>query len=133
MKKDLFCLLVDDDPDDHDIFLMAIKKLPAPIEFDWATNGREAIEKLNSYGERLPDFIFLDLNMHIMNGIECLFEIKKIPRVSEIPVIIYSTTLNERIIYETLQLGAFDHIEKPKNLKLLEKYLFRIFQIEEMA
>lgn len=133
MKKKLFCLLIDDDPDDRDIFSMAISRLPLPVKLDWAGNGLEALQKLNSYAGVLPDFIFLDLNMHIMNGKECLAEIKKISKVSEIPVIIYSTTLNEQIIYDTLQLGAFDHIEKPTNLDTLNKYLCRIFQMGEMV
>ncbi len=133
MKKNLLCLLIDDDPDDRDIFLMSISQLPIAIELDYAVNGREGLKKLNSYGDMLPDFIFLDLNMHIMNGKECLQEIKNTAKLAEIPVIIYSTTLNEQIVYETLEMGAFDHIEKPSNLKTLDKYLHRIFQIQEVA
>lgn len=133
MKKKLFCLLIDDDPDDRDIFLMAIRDLGIPYDFDYASNGTKGIQKLKSYTNKLPDYIFLDLNMHHMNGKECLVEIKKIPPVSEIPVIIYSSTLNEDIIYETLQLGAFDHIQKPNDLNALGNYLKRIFQIKEMV
>src|SRR6218665_378281 len=133
MKKELFCLLIDDDPDDRDIFAMAVEKLPVRVKLDYAVHGIEGLTKLKSYGDQLPDFIFLDLNMHIMNGKECLSHIKRIAKVSEVPVIIYSTTLNEGIIYETLELGAFDHIEKPTQLSTLEKYLKRIFQVGEMA
>ncbi|HOZ87046.1 MAG TPA: response regulator, partial [Bacteroidia bacterium] len=77
-----------------------------------------------------PDYIFLDLNMQVMNGKECLTEIKKIPEISEIPVIIYSTSLNEKTVYETLLLGAFDHIEKPTRTIELDEYLRRVLQIE---
>lgn len=130
MKQTLFCLLIDDDEDDRDIFLMALKRVDSSIELDYAVNGAEGIKRLKSYRSRLPDYIFLDLNMQIMNGKECLTEIKKIPDICEIPVIIYSTTLNEKIIYETLLLGAFDHIEKPSKMEMLDRYLRRIFQIE---
>jgi CheY-like chemotaxis protein len=130
MKKDLFCLLIDDDADDHAIFQMSINRLDAGIRVDHAMSGIEAVEMLKSYKVgKLPDFIFLDLNMHIMTGIECLTELKTIPDISEIPVIIFSTTLNEKIIYTTLQLGAFDHIEKPNKAEDLDNYLNRIFQV----
>lgn len=129
MRDNLFCLLIDDDAEDRDIFLMALNRLDASIELDYAVNGQEGIKRLKSYRSRLPDYIFLDLNMQVMNGRECLVEIKKIPEICEIPVIIYSTTLNEKIIYETLQLGAFDHIEKPTRMADLDIYLKRVFQI----
>ena len=129
MKHTLFCLLIDDDEDDRDIFLMAVNRVDKSIELDYAINGKEAIKRLKSYRSKLPNYIFLDLNMQIMNGKECLTEIKKLPDISEIPVIIYSTTLNEKIIYETLQLGAFDHIEKPPKMEVLDHYLRRLFQI----
>lgn len=133
MKKKLFCLLIDDDADDHEIFQMSINRIDPSIRVDHASGGREAIELLKSYTDGFPDFIFLDLNMHIMNGVECLTELKKQPHISEIPVIIYSTTLNEQIKYHTLELGAFDHIEKPNQPADLDFYLRRIFQVEELA
>lgn len=130
MKHTLFCLLIDDDEDDRETFLQAIKQVDASIELDYATNGLDGLKRLKSYRGKLPDYIFLDLNMHIMNGMECLKEIKKLPEICEIPVIIYSTTLNEKIIYETLLLGAFDHIQKPSNIENLDPYLRRIFQVD---
>lgn len=130
MKQNLFCLLIDDDADDRDIFLMGLKRVDPTIELDYAVDGAEGIKRLKSYRSSLPDYIFLDLNMQVMNGKECLKAIKNIPELAEIPVIIYSTTLNEKIVYETLQCGAFDHIEKPAKIEMLEKYLKRIFQIK---
>jgi CheY-like chemotaxis protein len=126
MKKDIFCFLIDDDADDRDIFLMALGEIDADIRFDYAINGKEGIEKLKNKKEDLPDFIFLDLNMQVMDGRECLRELKKIATVADIPVIIYSTTLNENIIYETLNMGAFDHIEKPTKIGVLKDYLKRV-------
>jgi len=128
MKKDVFCFLIDDDADDRDIFLMALGEIDKQIKFDYAVNGRDGIDKLKSKMNRLPDFIFLDLNMQVMDGRECLTELKKIARVADIPVIIYSTTLNEKVIYDTLRLGAFDHIEKPTQINMLKQYLNRIIK-----
>lgn len=131
IKKELFCLLVDDDQDDHEIFIMAVNRINPSIRVDHASSGMEAIDLLRSYKSGLPDFIFLDLNMQRMNGVECLTELKKLPHISEIPVIIYSTSLNEDIIYRTLRLGAYDHIEKPSQMRDLDMYLRRVFQINE--
>lgn len=131
MKKNLFCLLIDDDADDHDIFQMSINRINSSIRVDHASSGGEAISRLKAYRDHLPDFIFLDLNMQMMNGVECLMELKKLPDISEIPVIIYSTSLNEHVKYRTLELGAYDHIEKPSQAEDLDLYLKRIFQVEE--
>ena len=126
MKKNIYCFLIDDDADDRDIFLMALREIDENIEFDYAVNGKDGIEKLSIKGVKLPDYIFLDLNMQVMDGRECLTELKKIASVADIPVIIYSTTLNEKVIYDTLNLGAFDHIEKPTQISTLKQYLTRI-------
>ena len=114
-------------------FKCLLTELIPPSGSTMRRGGKEAIELLKSYKDGFPDFIFLDLNMHIMNGVECLTELKKQPHISEIPVIIYSTTLNEQIKYHTLELGAFDHIEKPNQPADLDFYLRRIFQVEELA
>lgn len=126
MKKNIFCFLIDDDADDRDIFLMALNEVSPTIKFDYAINGKDGISKLKTMTENLPDYVFLDLNMQVMDGRECLSELKKIAKVADVPVIIYSTTLNENIIYETLKLGAFDHIEKPTQLSMLKNYLKRV-------
>ncbi len=129
-KKEMYCFLIDDDEDDRKIFEIALNTISPEIKFDCAKNGAEAIEQLKDC-KRVPDFIFLDLNMPIMNGSQCLLELKKTVSVAEVPVIIYSTTITEKIIYDTLRDGAFDHIEKPSKIEKLESYLKRIFQIKE--
>jgi DNA-binding NtrC family response regulator len=123
--KQISCLLIDDDTDDRDFFRLAIKELDKKIEFHYASTGSEALEKLKS-GELSPNYIFLDLNMMPMNGLECLLEIKKISKVVDIPVIIYSTSINEDIKYKTLEAGAFDHFEKPATVHHLVNYLERV-------
>lgn len=129
-KKDTYCFLIDDDEDDRKIFEIALNKISPEIKFGYANGGQDAIAQLKSC-DRVPDFIFLDLNMPIMSGSECLVELKKTASVAEVPVIIYSTTITEKIIYDTLHDGAFDHIEKPSKIETLVKYLKRILQIED--
>ncbi|MBA2611330.1 MAG: response regulator [Bacteroidetes bacterium] len=130
MKKNIYCFLIDDDDDDRRIFGMALEKIDKDIEFGYAPSGIDAIKQLNA-DKKIPDFIFLDLNMPLMTGVECLIELKKMSKLSETPVIIYSTTINESIIYDTLRDGAFDHIEKPSRIETLVKYLKRVLQIKD--
>ncbi|MEO6304376.1 MAG: response regulator [Bacteroidia bacterium] len=130
MKKNIYCFLIDDDEDDRNIFSIALSTIDKNIEAGYAYSGIDAIKQLKS-AERVPDFIFLDLNMQVMNGCECLIELKKIAHIAEVPVIIYSTTLTEDIKYNTLRDGAFDHIEKPAKIETLVSYLKRVFQIED--
>ena len=130
-KQDLFCFLIDDDDDDREFFTSALTELDDSIKLDSAQNGAEAIERLSNKRKEVPDFIFLDLNMQPMSGTECLTKLKKIAHLAEVPVIIYSTSLNEKVIYDTLKLGAFDHIEKPAEKQVLCGYLKRLLQIAE--
>ena len=112
MKQNLI-FLVDDDLDDLMLFKDAIKEIDPLIEIDTAANGVDALKKLNAGLVREPDYIFIDLNMPLMNGIQCLQEIKKISALSHIPVIIYSTSSYERDILQTINHGAFHYIVKP--------------------
>ena len=128
--RNIYCFLIDDDEDDRNIFSIALSMIGKNIEAGYAYSGMDAIEHLKTT-KRIPDFIFLDLNMQVMTGCEVLVELKKIAHIAEVPVIIYSTTLTEDIKYNTLRDGAFDHIEKPEKIETLVKYLKRVFQITE--
>ena len=70
--------LIDDDADDRKIFSMAIALMPVTILCAYADNGVEAIDRLKSDMDLNPDFIFIDINMPLMNGFVCLKELKKI-------------------------------------------------------
>jgi CheY-like chemotaxis protein len=63
MSKAKTCLIVDDDPDDLEIFLICVKKVDERIECHTATMGVEAISTLTANQEFIPDYIFLDVNM----------------------------------------------------------------------
>src|SRR5688500_17787406 len=83
----------DDDQEDREMFCEAIRQINPAIKVTLSKDGVEALEILSSQQE-LPDFIFLDINMPRMNGIECMAKLKSDDRLKTIPVIIYSTTTN---------------------------------------
>jgi CheY-like chemotaxis protein len=121
------CLLIDDDIDDQEIFCLALDKISFPFDCHIANNGFEALQKLEEKSV-LPDYIFLDLNMPRMNGKECLRELKKNPRLRNIPVVIYSTSSSLSDINDTKALGAKDFIIKPFSLDALTEKLNHFFQ-----
>jgi len=119
-------LLVDDDEDDRDFFLSVLETIDGSLQCETAENGSIALRNLTE-GRRLPDLIFLDLNMPVMNGKEFLKEIKKHKHLENIPVIILSTSSDQATISETARLGAVDFVTKPNKLSLLETRLKEIF------
>jgi CheY-like chemotaxis protein len=119
-------LIVDDDAEDLELFVQAVAEVDHTINCVEAYNGLEAL-KILKRNEWLPDYIFLDINMPLMNGKKCLEEIKADHIYKTIPVIIYSTTSDERQIEECRRLGA-DFLTKPDNFDTLINALKKILR-----
>jgi DNA-binding response OmpR family regulator len=128
MHEKITCFLIDDDDDDQEIFSLALNNIDEAINCVMANDGIDALNKLSLDDNFTPDFIFLDLNMVRMNGRECLIEIKKIERLQEVPIIIYSTSSEQKDISETKLLGAADYIIKPPSMTQLEKRLEQVLR-----
>lgn len=110
--SNFLCFLVDDDPDDQEIFMDVLHEISPSIHCVTACNGEEAINKLKSR-EVEPDLIFLDLNMPLMNGQQFLKAWKLLEDCSKVPVIILTTSSDKRSVEETMKLGARGYITKP--------------------
>lgn len=124
----MIILVVDDDVEDLEFFGQAVQELDPEINCVEAYNGLEALKvlKRNSF---LPDYIFLDINMPLMNGRKCLEEIRSNEVFRDIPVIIYSTTSDQSQIEEFRQLGA-GFLTKPNSFGELLTALKKILQPE---
>ena len=120
------CFLIEDDVDDQEIFCMALEAIDRTIICSFANNGYDAIEKLKSDTTFNPDCIVIDVNMPKMNGIECLKMIKKMPRLSETRIVMYSTSEDQGIIDKCKDLGANDFIVKPSSLDSLINILSKL-------
>jgi CheY-like chemotaxis protein len=127
-KKIFF--IADDDPDDRELFIEALRTIDPGCECIMASDGEEALSKLNDSLPQLPDFIFLDLNMPKVNGRACLVSIKKNARINHIPVIIYSTSAEKKDMDETIQYGAAYFLQKPNRFDDLSKALENIVSRE---
>jgi CheY-like chemotaxis protein len=107
-------LYADDDNDDRELMSEALHKIDPSISFLTANDGQNALDLLNESND-LPDYIFLDVNMPVMDGKKCLVELKKDERLRDIPVVIYSTTMDNSEIKQLYSLGASSFIHKPNN------------------
>lgn len=117
----MIILTVDDDVEDYEFFCEAIKEIDSSIVILKASNGHEALEILDSQILK-PDYIFLDINMPLMDGKVCLQEIKKNERFKDIPVIMYSTSNNKAEIRQYKLMGA-NFLVKPDRFTQLVKSL----------
>jgi CheY-like chemotaxis protein len=119
MKRPRTFFIVDDDPDDVDLFIEAINEIDQSIYCESAFDGQEALQKLNDAGTILPDIIFLDLNMPRINGMQCLTELKTNKKLSHIPIVIYTTSSSQKDLDETKESGASYFLTKPSSFKEL--------------
>ncbi len=118
--------LIDDDTDDQEIFSLAMEKANQQVQCVFADDGIHALEKLKTDTAFRPDFIFIDMNMPRMNGQQCLTEIKKIDRLRDVPVYMYSTSADPESLEENKRLGASDFIVKPSSITELTDILSQI-------
>jgi CheY-like chemotaxis protein len=119
-------LLIDDDDDDQFVFLTALEDIAPNSHCHVSNNALEAFQYLNDKTE-IPDMIFLDLNMPLMNGFEFLLILKSDPALSSVPVIIFSTSDNPQDLERAKELGTVQFITKTADVELLKKDLRHIF------
>jgi CheY-like chemotaxis protein len=104
-------LLVEDDQDDQELFVDALRGINDTISYEIVANGQEALDRLQN--GLIPALIFMDINMPVMNGLECLTEIANNPKMSKIPVVMLSSSIQYH--KEVVALGAIGFIEKTIN------------------
>jgi CheY-like chemotaxis protein len=110
-------MIIDDDDDDRSLFREAVEESKSNCEFMEADSSAEAFAMLERLHGKLPDIIFLDLNMPGITGKQFLKKIKENRKLKEIPVVIYSTSKRLEDYNETIQLGAMNFIIKPASFE----------------
>lgn len=124
-------LLVEDNPGDIRLTQEALREGKVNNEMFIATNGLEALDFLGQKGQYVdaprPDVILLDLNLPLMNGAEILANIKADSHLKRIPVIVLTTSEDERDILKSYDLHANAYVTKPVDL---ERFIEIIGQIE---
>ena len=117
-------MLIDVDKDDCDIFCDAANQI-SDCKCHCVNNAMDALSMLNKVS-KLPLCIFLDINMPVIDGFEVLKQIKSDPKLSKIPVVMYSTTPNPREAEKSLSLGADRFIRKTADYSKLVSSLRKV-------
>jgi CheY-like chemotaxis protein len=117
--------IIDDDLEDQEIFIEAVREVDASIACITCNNGEDALAELENAGVA-PDLIFLDLNMPRLNGKQVLKEIKSRKSLQGLPIIMYSTSFAPRDLDEINKLGAVFHLLKPSKFADLCRALTEI-------
>lgn len=112
-------LIADDDPDDVSLFYEALKLIAPGMTCISVESGVEVFELLAKHQVDKPDIIFLDINMPLMNGWECLRKLKSSPDYRDIPAIMYSTSSAKKDINQAYSLGASLFLTKPEDFREL--------------
>jgi len=132
-------LIVEDSEDDYEATLRAFQKINLRNPVHWCSSGQAALDFLNRHGDynsgnaARPGLILLDLNMPGMDGRKTLQLIKENTALKCIPVIILTTSSDERDVESCYQLGANTYVQKPVSfdglieaIKRLKEYWFEI-------
>ena len=127
-QKSTHILFSDDDTDDALLFTQAADLMKSSILLSFAEDGEQLMRYLSK--ESLPDMIFLDLNMPVKNGIECLKEIRNDKKLDTLPVIVYTTSDNPRDIDACYDLKANLYVVKPTSFESIIKTLKKIINID---
>ena len=113
-------LLVEDNPDDEALTLRAFKKHNITNEVVVAHDGAEALEYLFGTGryagrdlEVMPQLILLDLKLPKVDGLEVLGQIRADDRTRLLPVVVLTSSTEERDLVESYRLGANSYVRKP--------------------
>ena len=128
MKKTIHIILADDDPDDCFIFSTMSRELEN-VHTTCLGDCNSLLHFLEINNP--PDLIFLDLNMPILSGQDCLKRIKEHTNWKKIPVVIYSTASRKEIVAQCKELGADLYIVKPNNTDNLKNAIS--FAIRELT
>ncbi|MDN5374475.1 MAG: hypothetical protein PWP32_1240 [Methanothermobacter sp.] len=120
MMTDADILLVEDNPTDAELTIRALKKNNLANKLHWVKDGEEALDYIfasGSYSDRdpenLPKLILLDLRMPKVDGLEVLQEIKRNDSTSKIPVVVLTSSKEDRDIVESYKLGVNSYVSKP--------------------
>jgi CheY-like chemotaxis protein len=120
-------LNIDDDPEDLDFFFRAVKTINPFAKCLLARNAKEALHILKD--TLLPDYIFLDIRMPLLDGKSVLTELRKNRKLRSVPVIMYSGSIMNSEMEEYKTLGATQFLPKPGNFQSLVESLKQIIKI----
>ena len=113
-------LLVDDDPNDEELARVALGRAGIAHDLHVVRDGAEALEWLFAEGTyatrdqaRQPRVVLLDLKLPKLTGLEVVAAMRKDPRTQLLPVVVFTSSNEEKDLFESYQLGVNAYVRKP--------------------
>jgi len=112
-------LLVEDNPNDAELALRSLKKHNLTNQVEWVKDGEQALDYLFRRGvyanrpNQLPKVILLDLRLPKVDGIEVLQQLRANPETHDLPVVVLTSSKEERDVVATYKLGVNSFVAKP--------------------
>jgi CheY-like chemotaxis protein len=129
-KEPIQVYLADDDEDDCQIFQEALGEVGKRVDLTISRDGEELMRTFKEKIPPAPQVLFLDINMPLKSGIECLKEMKQNEKLKDIPVVILSTSADATSIEKTFRGGANYYARKPGTFLLLIKLIEKVMEID---
>lgn len=124
MTDEKIILLVEDNPDDVELILRAFRKAQVIAKLVNVRDGVEALEYLFGEGryarrglETDPSLVLLDLKLPRVDGLEVLQQMRSRPRTILVPVVIFTSSVEERDVVNAYRLGANSYVHKPIDMQ----------------
>ena len=119
MMRRRLILLVEDNPDDIELTLLAFRKSGVPHAIDVVRDGRQALDYLlpdapaDGHPKPLPDVVLLDLKLPRIDGLDVLRQLRADKRTRRVPVVVLTSSREERDVLRSYDLGANSFVGKP--------------------
>jgi two-component system response regulator len=121
MEQEIDILLIEDNPHEAELTIRSLRKHHLTDRLMHIDDGAEALRFLGSPSLRVPKLVLLDLKLPKVDGLEILRELKSNPRTRMIPVVVLTSSKEERDIVDSYKLGVNSYIVKPVNFESFVK------------
>lgn len=125
-------LLVEDNIDDYEATVRSFKQAHLDNPIHWCKSGKDALDYLRQEGKYAgtntarPGLVLLDLNMPGIDGRKTLAIVKQDKELRQIPIVVLTTSADEKDVAQCYELGASTYIQKPVNFDGLVEAISRI-------
>jgi DNA-binding response OmpR family regulator len=126
-------LLADDNQSEHIFFVHSLRFINESINLQSVSGGPSLMQYLNDVCNQIPDILFLDINMPIKDGKECLADLRADKRFDHMSIVMYSTSDDQSDTDETYGLGADRYVRKPVEIDDLISMLRTIISAYEQG
>jgi CheY-like chemotaxis protein len=123
--------IIDDNEDFVLLFSQAVVKTHPECQFLSAENGYNALRQLKFMLPTVPDFIFVDVKMPIMNGHEIVYELKKTEMFASVPIVMYSAAANPDDEMKAKEAGTIGFFAKPSSAENINSMVTSVFNMRK--